>query len=162
LSSWEESASSSSFFPELCFPEFCFPEFPSSADRDSEEHEVLEFEVFFEVFLEAFLGAFLELGVSAVWGEGPFDDDLLLELLLQEPPTTAPLFFFPVLLLLSFPLAPPPPVLSSPAAAAAKCQLVSSCAMKCRSRSRYWLYNSTSLWPAPSTQSGSTALGHFS
>ena len=53
------------------FLEFCFPEFPSSADRDSEEHEVLEFEVFFEAFFEAFLGAFLELGVPAVWGEGP-------------------------------------------------------------------------------------------
>ena len=38
------------------------------------------------------------------------------------------------------------------AAAEAECQLVSSCAMKCRSRSRYWLYSSTSLCPAPCNQ----------
>lgn len=42
------------------------------------------------------------------------------------------------------------------------CQLLSSTEMNFFNRSKYWLYSSTSLWPAPSTHSGSTALGHFS
>lgn len=37
-----------------------------------------------------------------------------------------------------------------------------SCPMKRRRRSRYWLYSSMSLCPAPSTQRGSTALGQRS
>lgn len=37
-----------------------------------------------------------------------------------------------------------------------------SCPMKWRRRSRYWLYSSMSLCPAPSTQRGSTALGQRS
>lgn len=41
-------------------------------------------------------------------------------------------------------------------------QLVSSVDTKVFNLSRYWLYSSTSLCPAPSTQSGSTALGHRS
>lgn len=42
------------------------------------------------------------------------------------------------------------------------CQLFSSIATNFFRRSRYWLYSSMSLWPAPSTHSGSTAFGHFS
>lgn len=42
------------------------------------------------------------------------------------------------------------------------CQLLSSIEINFFSLSRYWLYSSTSLCPAPSTHSGSTALGHFS
>jgi hypothetical protein len=42
------------------------------------------------------------------------------------------------------------------------CQLTSSWVMNFFKRSKYWLYSSTSLWPAPSTQSGSTAFVHFS
>lgn len=42
------------------------------------------------------------------------------------------------------------------------CQLFSSIATNFFRRSRYWLYSSMSLWPAPSTHKGSTALGHFS
>lgn len=41
-------------------------------------------------------------------------------------------------------------------------QLVSSVDTNVFNRSRYWLYSSTSLCPAPSTQSGSTALGQRS
>ena len=41
------------------------------------------------------------------------------------------------------------PDAAGPPAAWAKCQLVSSWDTKWRSRSKYWLYNSTSLWPAP-------------
>lgn len=40
--------------------------------------------------------------------------------------------------------------------------VVSSWPMKRRRRSRYWLQSSMSLWPAPSTHSGSTALGQRS
>lgn len=42
------------------------------------------------------------------------------------------------------------------------CCTANSCPMKRRRRSRYWLYNSMSLCPAPSTQRGSTALGQRS
>lgn len=42
------------------------------------------------------------------------------------------------------------------------CQLFSSIATNFFRRSRYWLYSSMSLWPAPSTHNGSTAFGHFS
>lgn len=42
------------------------------------------------------------------------------------------------------------------------CCTASSCPMKRRRRSRYWLYSSMSLCPAPSTQRGSTALGQRS
>lgn len=42
------------------------------------------------------------------------------------------------------------------------CCTATSCPMKRRRRSRYWLYNSMSLCPAPSTQRGSTALGQRS
>lgn len=42
------------------------------------------------------------------------------------------------------------------------CCTATSCPMKWRRRSRYWLYNSMSLCPAPSTQRGSTALGQRS
>lgn len=42
------------------------------------------------------------------------------------------------------------------------CQLSSSTVINCFSLSRYTGYSSTSLWPAPSTHKGSTALGHFS
>lgn len=42
------------------------------------------------------------------------------------------------------------------------CCTASSCPMKRRRRSRYWLYNSTSLCPAPSTHRGSTAFGQRS
>ena len=43
------------------------------------------------------------------------------------------------------------------------CQLsASSTPMNCFKRSRYCPYSSTSLWPAPSTQRGSTVRGHRS
>lgn len=42
------------------------------------------------------------------------------------------------------------------------CCTANSCPMKRRRRSRYWLYSSMSLCPAPSTQRGSTALGQRS
>lgn len=60
------------------------------------------------------------------------------------------------------PVPPPTPPLPLTPPPFCNCQLTSSTVRNCFSRSRYCMYSSTSLWPAPSTHSGSTARGHRS
>ena len=50
----------------------------------------------------------------------------------------------------------------SPSRAVSSVQFTNSMVMNCFSRSRYCPNSSTSLWPAPSTHSGSTARGQRS